>query len=298
MWFAWKLVLLQYRKQRKLWRCRVHRSCDLLENSYFCSIANNRDTQSLHIKMLWFAWKLVLLQYRKQPWRAHQRYRSSCDLLENSYFCSIANNLKSMSLFPMTVVICLKTRTFAVSQTTPRIGSLHVGSCDLLENSYFCSIANNAVLPCPPYEVVVICLKTRTFAVSQTTLIGRVGLREKLWFAWKLVLLQYRKQLTSLSIANVSRCDLLENSYFCSIANNTASPTFGVTVVVICLKTRTFAVSQTTRNPVRCLPLSCDLLENSYFCSIANNRLSIRQTLNDVVICLKTRTFAVSQTTI
>ena len=41
-----------------------------------------------------------------------------CDLLENSYFCSIANNVNSKRLFFSLVVICLKTRTFAVSQTT------------------------------------------------------------------------------------------------------------------------------------------------------------------------------------
>ena len=47
-------------------------------------------------------------------------------------------------------------------------------------------------------------------------------------------------------MVNTSRCDLLEKSYFCSIANN---PLFGMPnkgAVVICLKNRTFAVSQTT----------------------------------------------------
>ena len=42
-------------------------------------------------------------------------------------------------------------------------------SCDLLEKSYFCSIANNGQLQNPSYRSVVICLKNRTFAVSQTT---------------------------------------------------------------------------------------------------------------------------------
>ena len=41
------------------------------------------------------------------------------------------------------VVICLKNRTFAVSQTTFRKGVEKDWSCDLLEKSYFCSIANN-----------------------------------------------------------------------------------------------------------------------------------------------------------
>ena len=44
-----------------------------------------------------------------------------------------------------------------------------IGCCDLLENSYFCSIANNFFGERIKSKAVVICLKTRTFAVSQTT---------------------------------------------------------------------------------------------------------------------------------
>ena len=69
---------------------------------------------------------------------------NSCDLLENSYFCSIANNARTISTPTTCVVICLKTRTFAVSQTTVRGIIFDLNGCDLLENSYFCSIANNA----------------------------------------------------------------------------------------------------------------------------------------------------------
>ena len=42
----------------------------------------------------------------------------SCDLLEKSYFCSIANNVNILRNLLLVVVICLKNRTFAVSQTT------------------------------------------------------------------------------------------------------------------------------------------------------------------------------------
>ena len=120
----------------------------------------------------------------------------------------------------MEVVICLKTRTFAVSQTTGTAIPLPNMGCDLLENSYFCSIANNEDGLEKELEQVVICLKTRTFAVSQTTKSRPVGRH--------------------------SCCDLLENSYFCSIANNTQRIAALDEQVVICLKTRTFAVSQTT----------------------------------------------------
>ena len=93
--------------------------------------------------------------------------------------------------------------------------------------------------------------------------------------------------------------------------------------VVICLKIRTFVVSATT--DVRCdvawfvlwfawkfVPLwyqqqrvgtskrrsmCCDLLENSYLCGISNNRARGQALSENVVICLKIRTFVVSATT-
>ena len=68
---------------------------------------------------------------------------NSCDLLEKSYFCSIANNDNLAQVGTDKVVICLKNRTFAVSQTTPCLYLLRRECCDLLEKSYFCSIANN-----------------------------------------------------------------------------------------------------------------------------------------------------------
>ena len=169
--------------------------CDLLEKSYFCSIANNQwgfifncsivviclknrtfaVSQTTKIGkpeykfVLWFAWKIVLLQYRKQQ--------------------VLAMNMQS------NVVICLKNRTFAVSQTTT---------------------------PVPSWmgNPVVICLKNRTFAVSQTTTRSRTALSSALWFAWKIVLLQYRKQPWCPKYLTNTSCDLLEKSYFCSIANN------------------------------------------------------------------------------
>ena len=122
--------------------------------------------------------------------------------------------------------------------------------CDLLEKSYFCSIANNWRCYVSPTQPVVICLKNRTFAVSQTTEgATRIEL-PVLWFAWKIVLLQYRKQPEFRTYVQGLRCDLLEKSYFCSIANNPFRVGMVAHSVVICLKNRTFAVSQTTCRPL------------------------------------------------
>ena len=66
-------------------------------------------------------------------------------------------------------MICLKNRTFAVSQTSNPQMLRYVPSCDLLEKSYFCSITNILTQRLTYYVGVVICLKNRTFAVSQTS---------------------------------------------------------------------------------------------------------------------------------
>ena len=199
--------------------------------------------------MLWFAWKIVLLQYRKQHAPSPDGRKPCCDLLEKSYFCSIANNHHNLRQIERMVVICLKNRTFAVSQTTFRKGVEKDWSCDLLEKSYFCSIANNGK--------------------------AQALVRRRLWFAWKIVLLQYRKQPFSKTETEPLSCDLLEKSYFCSIANNTRGMPSSDISVVICLKNRTFAVSQTTLQKRLQWQSSCDLLEKSYFCSIANNTIII-----------------------
>ena len=169
---------------------------------------------------LWFAWKIVLLQYHKQLRSTIECALISCDLLEKSYFCSITNNHSAYQQLFHGVVICLKNRTFAVSQTTAPIDAvtgnrlwfawkivllqyhkqqaaaeiIHNTSCDLLEKSYFCSITNNRMPSSSPAASVVICLKNRTFAVSQTTQSAWQFQLRQLWFAWKIVLLQYHKQ--------------------------------------------------------------------------------------------------------
>ena len=145
---------------------------------------------------LWFAWKIVLLQYHKHHIGVCSSTSLSCDLLEKSYFCSITN-IKSMPIQnSRLVVICLKNRTFAVSQTSLISFFVANNSCDLLEKSYFCSITNIKQVKQTNSICVVICLKNRTFAVSQTSHNTLSNGTAELWFAWKIVLLQYHKHQT------------------------------------------------------------------------------------------------------
>ena len=198
------------------------------------------------IMWLWFAWKIVLLQYHKHHTDRGYSRLVRCDLLEKSYFCSITNIATGGATGSALVVICLKNRTFAVSQTSILFFRICLTSCDLLEKSYFCSITN----------------------ILSSSLLAST----ELWFAWKIVLLQYHKH------HRVAVVNLLD--------------------VVICLKNRTFAVSQTSAAYMLDLGDGCDLLEKSYFCSITNITGAKAGAQAQVVICLKNRTFAVSQTSL
>ena len=300
-------------------------------------------------RLLWFAWKFVPLWYQQQLWIPAISQRISCDLLENSYLCGISNNRRYILSLVLLVVICLKIRTFVVSATTrPLDNSRHVAlwfawkfvplwyqqqhlhrfvvcycRCDLLENSYLCGISNNIDNKTTMDDLVVICLKIRTFVVSATTLSNSFDDSLQLWFAWKFVPLWYQQQLNFDLDAESLCCDLLENSYLCGISNNFLSISFWNLCVVICLKIRTFVVSATTdpyigantdelwfawkfvplwyqqqlSNSQRFWLMCCDLLENSYLCGISNNKRVKSQQRFTVVICLKIRTFVVSATT-
>ena len=219
LWFAWKIVLLQYHKQQLLKIMKGKTVVICLKNRTF-AVSQTAVGQrcKTHIA-LWFAWKIVLLQYHKQLIGVEFDEEFRCDLLEKSYFCSITNSSTLQESYCIAVVICLKNRTFAVSQTAVEVANDANVSCDLLEKSYFCSITNSVAQDLYKGVKVVICLKNPTFAVSQTAFHhGGLELGE-LWFAWKIVLLQYHKQRRATALAR--------------------------TIVVICLKNRTFAVSQT-----------------------------------------------------
>ena len=245
--------------------------CDLLENSYLCGISNNDINYKSYLTKLWFAWKFVPLWYQQQ----HIFRFFVCD----------------------NVVICLKIRTFVVSATTKKFfpvitpllwfawkfvplwyqqqltseKTTTIISCDLLENSYLCGISNNFEWCEKNVKPVVICLKIRTFVVSATT---RVLLPRK-----------------------AIGCDLLENSYLCGISNNTPIRKVVRSVVVICLKIRTFVVSATTTLLAGLSILALWFAWKFVPLWYQQQREHITILPQFVVICLKIRTFVVSATT-
>ena len=70
-----------------------------------------------------------------------------------------------------------------------------------------------------------------------------------------------------------------------------------VWLVVICSKFITFAVTKTTRAEPNTDRMCCDLLKIHYLCGNKDNKRVHGHTDNDVVICSKFITFAVTKTT-
>ena len=66
------------------------------------------------------------------------------------------------------VVICFQILTFAVSATAAGRARKDSGCCDLLSNSYLCSICDSEARKMLVVAPVVICFQILTFAVSAT----------------------------------------------------------------------------------------------------------------------------------
>ena len=169
MWFAWKIVPLRYTKQLMTSLSNIWLGCDLLEKSYLCGIQNNNGRVNHEIRSVVICLKNRTFAVYKTTFHSVILDLFSCDLLEKSYLCGIQNNSTRLYRSILSVVICLKNRTFAVYKTTSGVGLFIRPCCDLLEKSYLCGIQNNARKNQTLEACVVICLKNRTFAVYKTT---------------------------------------------------------------------------------------------------------------------------------
>ena len=222
LWFAFKFLPLQYLRQRGRNfgpHCRVVICFQILT---FAVSATAHARMSSRASTLWFAFKFLPLQYLRQPERQNRRAGAGCDLLSNSYLCSICDSLRILQDSLWVVVICFQILTFAVSATAffsarsvstllwfafkflplqylrqPRApGSPSSRSCDLLSNSYLCSICDSNRSANTGYFAVVICFQILTFAVSATASTLPRFCPFRLWFAFKFLPLQYLRQLS------------------------------------------------------------------------------------------------------
>ena len=93
----------------------------------------------------------------------------SCDLLKIHYLCGDKDNDSLFLFASLTVVICSKFITFAVTKTTTPCNMRTEGCCDLLKIHYLCGDKDNMQATVNKFQPVVICSKFITFAVTKTT---------------------------------------------------------------------------------------------------------------------------------
>ena len=143
--------------------------------------------------------------------------------------------------------------------------------CDLLKIHYLCGNKDNILRNGRADNIVVICSKFITFAVTKTTLL--------------------------ISHLTLPSCDLLKIHYLCGNKDNRHSFAQIFVVVVICSKFITFAVTKTTTVCFKIITFGCDLLKIHYLCGNKDNMVAVMSWPLRVVICSKFITFAVTKTT-
>ena len=221
LWFAFKIVSLTYRKQLVRKFLCLSLGCDLLSKLYLWHIENNKAenvrkaievvicfqncifdiskttryrSYSTHL-LLWFAFKIVSLTYRKQQSGECPQSNRGCDLLSKLYLWHIENNAKPFLLLMLVVVICFQNCIFDISKTTRTFSLIALPSlwfafkivsltyrkqliiihfrglirCDLLSKLYLWHIENNGRLSRNCSWVVVICFQNCIFDISKTT---------------------------------------------------------------------------------------------------------------------------------
>ena len=91
-------------------------------------------------------------------------------------------------------------------------------------------------------------------------------------------------------------CDLLKIHYLCGDKDNFLNSFDWSTIVVICSKFITFAVTKTIILCAKHVSKSCDLLKIHYLCGDKDNKAAAENRSRKVVICSKFITFAVTKT--
>ena len=196
------------------------------------------------------------------------------------------------------VVICSKFITFAVTKTTILVLLTSVTLLWFAQNSLPLRWQRQPNLPALISNLVVICSKFITFAVTKTTRRVNCPKLMLLWFAQNSLPLRWQRQPPWAASPKPDSCDLLKIHYLCGDKDNFSRSHHCNGCVVICSKFITFAVTKTTlvfiiffasllwfaqnslplrwqrqlgdgeRHPKSC----CDLLKIHYLCGDKDNR--------------------------
>ena len=94
--------------------------CDLLKIHYLCGDKDNYQDVFSSCRVVVICSKFITFAVTKTTRTNSSRSGSGCDLLKIHYLCGDKDNLCAMAHFELTVVICSKFITFAVTKTTQR----------------------------------------------------------------------------------------------------------------------------------------------------------------------------------
>ena len=220
--------------------------CDLLKIHYLCGDKDNDKTFLARKRVVVICSKFITFAVTKTTCFFIYLILLCCDLLKIHYLCGDKDNKQKVATVTISVVICSKFITFAVTKTTQKSNfhSLYQlwfaqnslplrwqrqrtcddrrqeDGCDLLKIHYLCGDKDNWWFNILFFWTVVICSKFITFAVTKTTTAFIVWHCGVLWFAQNSLPLRWQRQ-QNICIYNINVCcDLLKIHYLCGDKDN------------------------------------------------------------------------------
>ena len=118
LWFAQNSLPLRWQRQLTGLVESFLMCCDLLKIHYLCGDKDNPGVRVGDKIPLWFAQNSLPLRWQRQHHAQLTIINICCDLLKIHYLCGDKDNLPYENLNKLSVVICSKFITFAVTKTT------------------------------------------------------------------------------------------------------------------------------------------------------------------------------------
>ena len=167
----------------------------------------------------------------------------------------------------------------------------------MLKIHYLCGDKDNWKLSPRQRTRVVICSKFITFAVTKTTRCTISITTCVLWFAQNSLPLRWQRQQKLLNYLQENSCDLLKIHYLCGDKDNRMSRIILEDMLWFAQNSLPLRWQRQLLFRVVKMVCRCDLLKIHYLCGDKDNALNYYTDAQNVVICSKFITFAVTKTT-
>ena len=169
---------------------------------------------------LWFAQNSLPLRWQRQRLPIPKGRRCCCDLLKIHYLCGDKDNGSNFLIYYLLLWFAQNSLPLRWQRQHNRQFLMLPIRCDLLKIHYLCGDKDNCQKDRIPVDVVVICSKFITFAVTKTTISRLVPTSWQLWFAQNSLPLRWQRQPMGKIRQSYCRCDLLKIHYLCGDKDN------------------------------------------------------------------------------